>query len=71
MKFRRLTSVTTSPLTSETSRLYKLSGEARQQANNIHLVDQEVHRLQFQLAICQTARNACAAALQVALPKDQ
>jgi len=51
--------------------LDKLSGEAKQQAININLVDQEIRRLQFQLAICQTARNAYAAALQAALPKDQ
>jgi len=51
--------------------LGKLSGEARQQAMNINMVDQEIRRLQVQLAICQTARNAYAAALQQALPKDQ
>ena len=51
--------------------LDKLSGEAKQQAVNISLVDQEIRRLQFQLAICQTARNAYATALQAALPKDQ
>ena len=51
--------------------LDKLSGEAKQQAVNINLVDQEIRRLQFQLAICHTARNAYAAALQAALPKDQ
>ena len=51
--------------------LDKLSGEARQQAMNINLVDQEIRRLQFQLAICQTAGNAYATALQAALPKDQ
>ena len=51
--------------------LDKLSGEARQQAMNINLVDQEIRHLQFQLAICQTARNAYATALQAALPKDQ
>jgi len=38
--------------------LDKLSGEARQQAMNINLVDQEIHRLQVQLKICQTARTA-------------
>jgi hypothetical protein len=38
--------------------LDKLSEPARQQAININLVDQEIRRLQFQLAICQTARNA-------------
>jgi hypothetical protein len=51
--------------------LDKLSEPARQQAININLVDQEIRRLQFQLAICQTARNAYAADLQAALPKDQ
>ncbi len=51
--------------------LDKLSEPARQQAMNINLVDQEIRHLQFQLAICQTARNAYAAALQGALPKDQ
>ena len=51
--------------------LDKLSEPARQQATNITLVDQEIRRLQFQLAICQTARNAYATALQAALPKDQ
>jgi hypothetical protein len=51
--------------------LDKLSEPARQQAMNINLVDQEIRRLQFQLKICQTARNAYATALQSALPKDQ
>jgi len=50
--------------------LDKLSGPARQQALNIN-VDQEIRRLQVQLAIGQTARNAYATALQSALPKDQ
>jgi hypothetical protein len=49
----------------------KLSGEARQQATNIRLVDEEIRRLQVRLAICQTARNAYSVALQAALPKDQ
>ena len=49
--------------------LDKLSGPACQQALN--LVDQEIRRLQVQLAIGQTARNAYATALQSALPKDQ
>ncbi len=48
----------------------KLSGEARQQAMNINLVDQEIRRLQVQLTIYQTARNAYATALQQALPKE-
>ena len=47
----------------------KLSGSARQQAANINLVDQEIHRLQ--VAIGRTARTAYATALQSALPKDQ
>jgi hypothetical protein len=51
--------------------LEKLSGEARQQALNINLVDEEIRRLQVKLAICQTARHAYAIALQAALPKDQ
>jgi hypothetical protein len=51
--------------------LNKLSGPARRQALNINLVDQEIRRLQVKLAICQTARNAYATALQSALPKDQ
>ena len=38
---------------------------------NINLVDQEIRRLQVKLAICQTARNAYATALQSALPKVQ
>jgi hypothetical protein len=42
--------------------LDKLSGGARQQAMNINLVDQEIHWLQVQLKICQTARNAYATA---------
>ncbi len=50
--------------------LDKLSGEARQQAMNINLVDQEIHRLQVEQKICQTARHAYATALQQALPKD-
>lgn len=51
--------------------LEKLGEPARQEAININMVDQEIRRLQFQLAICHTARNAYAAALQGALPKDQ
>lgn len=51
--------------------LEKLNADARQQALNIVAVDEEIRRLQMHLAICQTARNAYAAALQGALPKDQ
>jgi hypothetical protein len=48
----------------------KLSSEARQQITNITAVDQEIGRLQTQIVICQTARNAYLAALQQALPKE-
>jgi len=51
--------------------LDNLSGKARQQAINIDLVDHEIHRLQVQLKIDQTARHAYVTALQQALPKDQ
>jgi Family of unknown function (DUF6447) len=51
--------------------LAKLNEEARRQALNILAVDEEIRRLQMRLAICQTARNAYASALQAALPKDQ
>lgn len=50
--------------------LSKLSGEARQQAANIQVVDQELARLKTQMLIYQTARNAFALALQQALPKE-
>lgn len=50
--------------------LDKLSGEARQQAANIQVVDEEIRRLQVRLKIFQTARNAYATALQQALPKE-
>jgi hypothetical protein len=48
----------------------KPSEPARQQAMDINLVDQEIRRLQVQLTICQTARNAYATALQQALPME-
>lgn len=41
----------------------KLSEEARNQVLNIQVVDAEVARLQQQLAIAQTARNAYSNAL--------
>lgn len=50
--------------------LDELSGEARQQAANIHVIDQEMARLKTQMLIYQTARNAFAVALQQALPKE-
>jgi hypothetical protein len=48
----------------------KLSDPARQQVLNLIAVDEEIRRLQMQLAIYQTARNAYATALKSALPKD-
>ncbi len=47
-----------------------LSGEARKQAANIHVIDVELARLHTQVLIHQTARNAFAVALQQALPKE-
>ncbi len=46
-----------------------LSGEARAQLISLQATDQEIQRLQIQLAIAQTARNAYAKALQELLPK--
>jgi hypothetical protein len=44
---------------------------ARLQLANISVVDEEIRRLQNQIAICQTARIAYVAALQAALPPSQ
>ncbi|WP_202414191.1 DUF6447 family protein [Duganella flavida] len=41
----------------------KLSAAAKEQAANIQAVDAELARLQLQIAIAQTARNAYGAAL--------
>ncbi|MEW9586286.1 hypothetical protein [Paraburkholderia sp. DGU8] len=41
----------------------KLPEEARMQVQNIQVVDAEIGRLQQQLAIAQTARNAYSAAV--------
>jgi hypothetical protein len=41
----------------------KLSAEAHAQVQNIQVVDAEIGRLQQQLAIAQTARNAYSSAL--------
>jgi hypothetical protein len=46
-----------------------LSEEAKQQLGNLTACDQEIGRLNVQLAIAQTARSAYARALQEALPK--
>ncbi|MFB9887867.1 DUF6447 family protein [Balneatrix alpica] len=45
-----------------------LSTEAKAQLQMLQLTEQEVNRLQAQLMIAQTARNAYAQALKAALP---
>ena len=45
----------------------QLSDAARAQVTNIQVVDAEISRLQQQLAIAQTARNAYVAALMAAV----
>ena len=47
-----------------------LSDDAKAQLGSLQLTDQEIVRLQQQLAIAQTARNAYAQALNAELPKD-
>jgi len=47
----------------------KLSAEAKAQLVSLQVTDQEIQRLNIQLAIAQTARNAYAKALQEMLPK--
>ena len=47
-----------------------LSDNAKAQLVSLQLTDQEIIRLQQQLAIAQTARNAYAQALNEELPKD-
>ena len=47
-----------------------LSDNAKAQLGSLQLTDQEIIRLQQQLAIAQTARNAYAKALNEELPKD-
>jgi hypothetical protein len=49
----------------------ELSEAARSQLTNIQVADQEIARLNMQLAIAQTARNAYANALSEALPKNE
>ena len=51
--------------------LADLSTAAQQQLTNLRLCDQEIQRLQQQLAIAQTARGAYAQALQGELPKAE
>jgi hypothetical protein len=45
------------------------SDEAKAQLTNLQVCDQEIQRLQIQIAIAQTARMAYAKALGEALPK--
>jgi hypothetical protein len=45
-----------------------LSAEAKAQLSSLQFVDSELARLQAQMAVYQTARNAYAKALKEALP---
>ena len=51
--------------------LADLSENARSQVTNLRVTDQEIARLQQQLAIAQTARTAYARALSAELPKAE
>ena len=48
----------------------QLSEAAKSQLTNVRVTDQEIARLQQQLAIAQTARQTYARALQGELPGD-
>lgn len=48
-----------------------LSDDARKQMVNVQTVEAEIRRLQVQLAIAQTARNAYQRALLDTLPKEE
>jgi hypothetical protein len=48
--------------------LSNLSDEARAELMSLQFVEQEITRLQLQLATLQTARNAYASALKAHLP---
>ena len=50
--------------------LDQLSEAAKSQLTNVRVTDQEIARLQQQLSIAQTARQAYARALQGELPGD-
>ena len=47
-----------------------LTGEAKMQAANIMVIDNEIARFQTQIKIFQLARAACSTALQQGLPKE-
>lgn len=49
----------------------KLSENARNQVANLRVTDQEIERVQQQLAIYQTARAAYAQALSRELPEEE
>ena len=49
--------------------LNALSQEAKNQVASLQFVDAELARLNAQVAVCQTARNAYSAALKDLLPK--
>lgn len=51
--------------------LGELSDNAKAQVTNLRVTDQEIARLQQQLAIYQTARKAYARALSDELPKAE
>lgn len=48
----------------------KLPPEARDNLQNLNMCEQRLNELKRDAAITQTARNAYAAALKAALPKD-
>jgi len=63
----------TEPTLTVNEKTYKvadLSEDARKQMVNVRAVDAEIRRLQAQLAIAQTARNAYQRALLQTLPKE-
>lgn len=62
-----MTEVPTLTLNGKDYDLTRLPDAARTQVTNIQVVDAEITRLQQQLAIAQTARNAYVAALMVAV----
>jgi uncharacterized small protein (DUF1192 family) len=51
-------------------RVSELSSEAQTQVSNLRFVDAEIARLQAQLAVYTTARNAYENALREALPRS-
>lgn len=50
--------------------LNQLSEEARQQITNLQLTDREIERLNTQVTIMKTARNAYLTTLQSLLPEQ-